>query len=147
MKNTRCFSTKKNGIFIYYIFQHCTDHIMMGRFLARGNQYVQLVKVLFCKLPTICKKLQSLTQGMNTTARPLEKWCGNDANFDTACAIDLEPDLTTTSWFFSHSLYAGLCFILGDICLGDMIHSAHIKLVPAVFVSQDSSLFKLSIYK
>ena len=29
---------------------------MMGSFMGRGNQYIQLVKVLYCKLPTISKQ-------------------------------------------------------------------------------------------
>ena len=33
-------------------FQHCTSHIMMGSWKGRGNKYIQLVKVLYCKLPT-----------------------------------------------------------------------------------------------
>ena len=33
-------------------------HITMGSFTGRGNQYIQyMVKVLYCKLPTIVKKL------------------------------------------------------------------------------------------
>ena len=32
-------------------FQHCTGHITMGSWKGRGNQYIQLVKVLYCKLP------------------------------------------------------------------------------------------------
>ena len=29
----------------------------MGSFVSKGNQYIQLVKVLYCKLPTIGKQL------------------------------------------------------------------------------------------
>ena len=36
---------------------HCTSQIMTGSFGGRGNQYIQLVKVLHCKLPTIGKQL------------------------------------------------------------------------------------------
>ena len=38
-------------------FQHCTGHITKGSWKGRGNQYIQLVKVLYCKLPTIGKQL------------------------------------------------------------------------------------------
>ena len=38
-------------------FQHCTGYIKMGSFVGRENQYIQLVKVLYCKLPTISKQL------------------------------------------------------------------------------------------
>ena len=48
--------------FIYLLgslcnFQHCTGHITMGSFVGRGNQYIQLVKVLYCNLPTNGKQL------------------------------------------------------------------------------------------
>ena len=33
-------------------FQHCTGHITTGSWEGRGNQYIQLVKVLHCKLLT-----------------------------------------------------------------------------------------------
>ena len=38
-------------------FKHCTGHIMTGSYVGRGNQYIQLVKVLYCKLPTNGKQL------------------------------------------------------------------------------------------
>ena len=38
-------------------FPHCTGHITTGNFMGRGNQYIQLVKVLYCKLPTNGKQL------------------------------------------------------------------------------------------
>ena len=38
-------------------FQHCTGHITTGSWKSRGNQYIQLVKVLYCKLPTNSKQL------------------------------------------------------------------------------------------
>ena len=30
-------------------FQHCTGHITMGSWKGRGNQYIQFVRVLYCK--------------------------------------------------------------------------------------------------
>ena len=36
---------------------HCTGHITTGSFMGRGNQYILLVKVLYCKLPTNGKPL------------------------------------------------------------------------------------------
>ena len=33
-------------------FQHCIGHITTGSWKGRGNQYIQLVKVLYCKLLT-----------------------------------------------------------------------------------------------
>ena len=38
-------------------FQHCTGHIAMISSKDRGNQYIQLVNVLYCKLPTNGKQL------------------------------------------------------------------------------------------
>ena len=35
----------------------CMGDIMMGSFMGRGNQYIQLVKVLYCNLPTNGKQL------------------------------------------------------------------------------------------
>ena len=37
--------------------QHCTGHITTGSFTGRGNQYIQLVKVVYYKLPTNGKQL------------------------------------------------------------------------------------------
>ena len=34
-----------------------TGHIRMGSFMGRGDQYIQFVKVLYCKLPTSSKQL------------------------------------------------------------------------------------------
>ena len=36
--------------------QHCAGYITAGSFVGRGNQYIQLVKVLYCELPTIGKQ-------------------------------------------------------------------------------------------
>ena len=38
-------------------FQHCTGHITTGSWKGRGNQYIQFVSVLYCKLPTNGKQL------------------------------------------------------------------------------------------
>ena len=38
-------------------FQHCTGHITMGSWKGRGNQYIQFVRVLYCKLSTNGKQL------------------------------------------------------------------------------------------
>ena len=49
-------------LFIYLFgvlrhFQHCTGHIMTGSWKGRGNQYIQFVRVLYCKLLTNSKQL------------------------------------------------------------------------------------------
>ena len=38
-------------------FQHFTGHITMGSWKGRGNQYIQFVRFLYCKLPTNSKQL------------------------------------------------------------------------------------------
>ena len=38
-------------------FQHCTGHITTGSWKGRGNQYIQFVRDLSCKLPTNAKQL------------------------------------------------------------------------------------------
>ena len=38
-------------------FQHCAGHTTMGSWKGRGNQNIQLVKVLYCKLLTNDKQL------------------------------------------------------------------------------------------
>ena len=50
------------AIFIYLFgilrrFQDCTGHITTGSWKDRGNQYIQFVRVLYCKQPTNGKQL------------------------------------------------------------------------------------------
>ena len=56
-------------------FQHCTGHITTGSWKGRGNQYIQLVKVLYCKLPTNGKQLPAfpLEAVPGTEPRP-QRW-------------------------------------------------------------------------
>ena len=56
-------------------FQHCTGHIMTGSWKDRGNQYIQLVKVLYCKLSTNGKQLPAFLfkVGSGTKPRP-QRW-------------------------------------------------------------------------
>ena len=49
-------------LFIYLFgvlhrFQNCIGHITTGSWKGRGNQYIQFVRVLYCKLPTNSKQL------------------------------------------------------------------------------------------
>ena len=60
------------SLFIYLFgvlrrFQHCTGHITMGSWKGRGKQYIQFVRVLYCKL---------LTNGKQLPAFPLEAMPG-----------------------------------------------------------------------
>ena len=38
-------------------FQHCIGHITIGSWEGRGNQRIQFVKVLYCKVPIKDKNL------------------------------------------------------------------------------------------
>ena len=68
-------------LFIFYLFgvlrrfQHRTGHITTGSWKGRGNQYIQLVKVLYCKLPTNGKQLPAfpLEAMPGTEPRP-QRW-------------------------------------------------------------------------
>ena len=56
-------------------FQQSTGHITMGNWEGRGNQYIQLVKVLYCKLPTIGKKPPAFPLGFRPGTKPRsQKW-------------------------------------------------------------------------
>ena len=61
-------------VFIYlfgvlHCFQHCTGHITIGSWEGGGNQYIQFVRVLYCKL---------LTNGKQLPAFPLEVGPGTE---------------------------------------------------------------------
>ena len=68
------------NLFIYYYlfgvlrrFQHCTGHITMGSWKGRGNQYIQFVRVLYCKLPTNGKQLPAFPLEAVPVSRP-QRW-------------------------------------------------------------------------
>ena len=42
---------------VFRRFQHCTGHIATGSWEGRGIKYIQLVKVLYLKLPTNGRQL------------------------------------------------------------------------------------------
>ena len=53
-------SRKRLKIYLFRVlrhFQHCTGHIMTRSWKGRGNQYIQFVRVLYCKLTTNSKQL------------------------------------------------------------------------------------------
>ena len=67
-----------NNIYLFGVlcrFQHYTGHITTGSWKGRGNQYMQLVKVLYCKLPTNSKQLPAfpLEAVPGTEPRP-QRW-------------------------------------------------------------------------
>ena len=56
-------------------FQHCTGHITMGSWKGRGNQYIQFVRVLYCKLPTNGKQLPAFPLEAVTGIEPQpQRW-------------------------------------------------------------------------
>ena len=56
-------------------FQHCTGHITTGSWKGRGNQYIQFVGVLYCKVSTNGKQLPAfpLDAMLGTEPRP-QRW-------------------------------------------------------------------------
>ena len=69
-----------NHVFIYLFgvlrrFQHCTGHITTGSWNGRGNQYIQFVRVLYCKLPTNGKQLPAFPlQAVPETKPQPQRW-------------------------------------------------------------------------
>ena len=67
-------------LFIYLFgvlrhFQHCTGHITTGSWKGRGNQYIQFVRVLYCKLPTNGKQLPAFPLQAVTGIEPRpQRW-------------------------------------------------------------------------
>ena len=60
---------------VLHRFQHCTGHIMMGSWKGRGNQYIQLVKVLYCQLPTSGKQLSPFPLEVGPETEPQsQRW-------------------------------------------------------------------------
>ena len=68
------------NVFIYLFgvlcrFQHCTGHITTGSWKGRGNQYIQFVGVLYCKLPTNGKQLPAFPlEAMPGTEPQTQRW-------------------------------------------------------------------------
>ena len=59
-RDTKYFWNRVDLFYLFEVlghFQHCTAHITTGSWKDRGNQYIQLVKVLYCKLLTKSKQL------------------------------------------------------------------------------------------
>ena len=56
-------------------FQHCTGHITTSIWKGRENQYIQFIRVLYCKLPTNSKQLPAfpLEAVPGTEPRP-QRW-------------------------------------------------------------------------
>ena len=67
-------------------FQHRTGHITTGSWKGRGNQYIQFVRVLYCKLPTNGKQLPAF---------PLEAMPGTEPQ---ASEVGGESGITLPPW-------------------------------------------------
>ena len=90
----RAHSHKGKSQVIYCLFNYffliiwgftslCTGHITKSSFMGKGNHYIQLVKVLYCKLPTIRKKLQSFPHRVQSLKRRTPKVGGKCVTFAT----------------------------------------------------------------
>ena len=60
---------------------HCIGHITTGSFMERGNQYIQLAKVLYCKLPTNCKQLPAFPLEVEPGTKTLMSEVGGESIF------------------------------------------------------------------
>ena len=70
---------------LYSRFQNGIGHIMMGSFMGRGIRYIRLVKVLYCKLPTIGRKLPSFPH-RDLNCRP-QRWEASSFVQHPSCKI------------------------------------------------------------
>ena len=56
-------------------FQHCTGHITTGSWKGRGNQYIEFIRFLYCKLPTNGKQLPAFPLEAVPGIEPLpQRW-------------------------------------------------------------------------
>ena len=72
-------------------FPYCTGHITIGSWKGRGNQYIQFVRVLYCKLPTNGKQLPAF---------PLEAMQGSNPGL-RGCGYSSESAQSTTKYKMS----------------------------------------------
>ena len=65
-------------IYLFWVlcrFQHCTGDITTGSWKGRGNQYIEFVRVLYCKLPTNGKQLPAFPHKALTGIEPWpQRW-------------------------------------------------------------------------
>ena len=70
---------------VLHCFQHCTGHITTGSWKGRGNQYIEFVRVLYCKLPTNGKQLPAFPLEAVPGIEPQpQRW---EARGTTLCAL------------------------------------------------------------
>ena len=77
-------------------FPHCIGHVTTGSFVGRGNQYLQLVKVLYCKLPIIGKQLRTFPLGPGF--EPLTSKVGGDVCYHCATVAPQSSSWRGESW-------------------------------------------------
>ena len=79
---------------------HCIGHIMTDSWKGRGNQYIDFVKVLYCKLPTNSKQLPAfpLEVRPGTTLPPWPPFIGNKQKVS-------EIKINLTFKILSHFIY------------------------------------------
>ena len=74
----KCIRTAFGNICLFGVlpgFQHCTGHITMGSWKGRGNQYIEFVRVLYCKLLTNSKQLPAFPLEAMTGIEPRpQRW-------------------------------------------------------------------------
>ena len=71
----------RHNLFIWGFtrFQHCTGHITTGSWKGGGNQYIQFVRVLYCKLPTNGKQLPAFPLEAMTGIEPRPSEVGGES--------------------------------------------------------------------
>ena len=73
-----CTPTIASAIYLFGVlcrFQHCTGHITTGSWKGRGNQYIEFVRVLYCKLPNNGKQLPAFPHKALTGIEPRpQRW-------------------------------------------------------------------------
>ena len=102
--------TENIYLFIYLFgvlrrFQHCTGDVTTGSWKGRGNQYIQFIRVLYCKLPTNGKQLPAFpletVRGSNPGLRGGRRECYHSATVapgtenKTSCYRDMRQSVST----------------------------------------------------
>ena len=93
-------------LFIYLFgvlcrFQHCTGHITTGSWKGRGNQYIQFVRVLYCKLSTNGKQLPAYLRpcwGSNPGLRGGRRECYHSATMAPCFLKNSSSTESTEVW-------------------------------------------------
>ena len=103
-------------------FQHCTGHITTGSWKGRGNQYIQFVRVVYCKLPTNGKQLPAfpLEAVLGIEPRPQRwearvlplchrgPWQLTVQNLDTNCMYWFPPPTELPDLYDLYSVESGV---------------------------------------